>query len=510
MTCEAAIFHGTLRGGDRVTENGAAIRSDAGNARISFVSGNFNIIHPGHLRLLKLAADVADMLVIGLLPDSTPGVTMPAAMRLESMRALSVVDEVVLIDGKVTDFIDELRPDFVVKGKEFEGVYNPEAAIVESYGGKLIFSSGEVQFASMDLIRQEFSAEAPLPLLRAADGFPSRHGIDKRKVIDVLDKVAKLRVGVVGDLIVDDYVICDPLGMSQEDPTIVVSPIETHTFVGGAGIVSAHARSLGNRATLYTVFGADETAAFARNHLGVLKVEVHGVIDETRPTTRKQRFRALDKTLLRVNHLRQHAISKELSERMHDSIVAKLPDIDLLMFSDFNYGCLPQDLVDSIAAEARARGVLMTADSQASSQMADISRFKGMGLITPTEREARLALHDMAAGLAVVAVDLRERATAENVLITLGEDGMLVHGRHADGQYMTDRLPALNATPKDVAGAGDSVFTLTSMALCVGADIWLASFLGAVAAALQVSRIGNTPLEHSELRAEIDRFEDFG
>lgn len=493
-----------------MTDSGIAIRSDAGGARISFVSGNFNIIHPGHLRLLKLAADVADILVVGLLPDSAPGVTMPAAMRFESMRALSLVDKVVLIDGKVTDFIAELRPEFVVKGKEFEGGYNPEAAAVEAYGGKLIFSSGEVQFASLDLIRQEFSAEAPLPLLRAADGYSSRHGIDKRKIIDVLDKVSKLRVGVVGDVIVDDYVICDPLGMSQEDPTIVVSPIETHTFIGGAGIVSAHARSLGSSAALYTVFGADETADFARNQLGALTVDVQGVIDETRPTTRKQRFRALNKTLLRVNHLRQHAISKELADQMHDRIVNKLPDIDLLLFSDFNYGCLPQDLVDSVAGAARTHGILMAADSQASSQMADISRFKGMSLITPTEREARLALHDMAAGLAVVAVDLRERASAENVLITLGEDGMLVHGRQGGGEYMTDRLPALNITPKDVAGAGDSVFTLTSMALCVGADIWLASFLGAIAAALQVSRIGNMPLEHHELRAEIDRFEHFG
>lgn len=488
-----------------MSESGAAIRAAAGGRRISFVSGNFNIVHPGHLRLLKLAADVADILIVGLLPDSTPGVTMPSAMRLEGVRALSVVNKAVLIEGKVTDFIAELRPDFVVKGKEFEDTYNSESAVVESYGGKLIFSSGEVQFASMDLLRQEFAVEAPLPLLRHADGYPERHGINKRAMHEVLDKVSQLRVAVIGDIIIDDYVICDPLGMSQEDPTIVVSPIETHTFVGGAGIVSAHARSLGGKASLYTVFGSDETAGFARAELTKLKVDVRGVVDETRPTTRKQRYRALDKTLLRVNHLRQHAISRELAEKMRDDIVAKLPDIDLLMFSDFNYGCLPQELVDSIAAEARRLGVLMTADSQASSQMADISRFRHMGLITPTEREARLALRDMAAGLAVVAVDLRAAAAAENVLITLGEDGMLVHGRHRDGEYMTDRLPALNATPKDVAGAGDSVFTLTSMALRAGADIWLASFLGAIAAALQVSRIGNTPIDHHDLRTEIDQ-----
>jgi bifunctional ADP-heptose synthase (sugar kinase/adenylyltransferase) len=175
------------------------------------------------------------------------------------------------------------------------------------------------------------------------------------------------------------------------------------------------------------------------------------------------------------------------------------------MFSDFNYGCLPQELVDSIASEARRQGVLMAADSQASSQMADISRFKYMSLITPTERESRLALRDTASGLAVVAINLREVAAAENVIITLGEDGMMIHGRNRDGDYMTDRLPALNATPKDVAGAGDSVFTSTSMALCAGADIWLSSYLGGIAAAIQVSRIGNTPLEVKDIQFEINQ-----
>jgi rfaE bifunctional protein kinase chain/domain len=497
----------TQKARNLVTNSGSAIRASAGAARISFVSGNFNIVHPGHLRLLKLAADIADILVVGLTPDGAPGVTMTGAMRLEGVRALSIVDHAFVMDTRVADVISELRPDFVVKGKEFEGGFNPEAAVVENYGGKLIFSSGDMQFASVDLLRQELAAAPPLPLLGDAEGYPARHGLAVRTMHSLLNKMATLRVAVVGDIIVDDYIMCDPLGMSQEDPTIVVSPIETQTFVGGAAIVAAHARSFGAKATLFTVFGADETAEYARDSLKKMNVDVHGVVDETRPTTRKQRYRALDKTLLRVNLMRQHAISKQLADQLSKEIIAILPDVDLLLFSDFNYGCLPQDLVNTIAAEARRLGVMMTADSQASSQMADISRFKGMGLITPTEREARLAMRDTASGLAVLVTDLRQAAAAENVLITLGEGGMMVHGRSRDGEYMTDRLPALNATPKDVAGAGDSVFTSASMAICTGADIWLASYLGGIAAAIQVSRIGNIPLDLNDIRYEINQID---
>jgi cytidyltransferase-like protein len=155
-----------------LNKSGTAIRAAAPpGTRISFVSGNFNIVHPGHLRLLKLAADSSDMLVVGLTPDSAPGVSVPSTMRLDGVRALSIVDHAFVLDGDVRDYILELRPDLVVKGKEFENAHNPEAAVVESYGGNLIFSSGDMQFASMDLLRHEFSRKAPLPSLRGANGF---------------------------------------------------------------------------------------------------------------------------------------------------------------------------------------------------------------------------------------------------------------------------------------------------------------------------------------------------
>lgn len=479
-------------------------------AQVAFVSGNFNIIHPGHLRLLKFAKELADVLVIGLQPDSTPGVTIPGEMRLESLQALSLVDFALMLDREVEAFVSALKPDFVVKGKEFEQRQNVEADAVKAYGGQLIFSSGDVQFASVDLLRHEFT-DSVATTLRSADGFPERHGLTTNALRQLLKRVSGISVGVIGDLIVDDYITCDPLGMSQEDPTIVVTPIETRTFVGGAGVVAAHAHNLGAETHYITVVGEDDTAAYASRELTRMGVEVHGIADITRPTTRKQRFRALNKTLLRVNHLRQHAVSKEIAEKMLERIDAVLPKIQLLLFSDFNYGCLPQNLVDAITERAKARGVMMAADSQASSQISDISRFKGMTLVTPTEREARLALRDTASGLAFIAERLRTESQAANVIITLGEEGMLVNGPHRDNSvYITDQLPALNSAPKDVAGAGDSLFTATSMALCSGADIWSSAYLGGVTAACQVSRVGNSPLKVSDILVELDQIDRLG
>jgi rfaE bifunctional protein kinase chain/domain len=474
-----------------------------GNGKtLAFVSGNFNVVHPGHLRLLKFATEQADVLVVGVNSDNVAGVTLPQDLRLENVRSISMVDHAVGLDTPASTFIGALKPDLVVKGKEFEDRFNPEQAAVISYGGRLIFSSGELRFASVSLLESDYSG-ADLRSIRKPMDFPERRGFGMSDVKSTLAKMSGMRVLVVGDLIVDDYVTCDAVGMSQEDPTIVVTPIFSKTFVGGAGGVAAHARGLGAVVRYCTIVGEDEFAKFSLDSLEAQGVHCDFFSDSSRPTTRKQRFRALNKTMLRVNHLRHHAASPEIQGKMLAAIDSALTDCDLVLFSCFNYGCLPQDLVDAISLKARATGAMLAADSQASSQVGDVSRFNAMALITPTEREARLALNDFETGLAAVSERLMAKASAENLVITLGAEGMLINALRK-GVLLTDRLPAFNLSPKDVAGAGDSFFMSSAMALRVGADIWQSAYLGGLAAALQVSRVGNSPLTSAELINEID------
>ena len=482
----------------------AYIRSLAGEgARIAFVSGKFNIIHPGHLRLFRFAADNADFLVVGALPDEDATVSVPAELRIDSLRAISIVSYACVIPGAVEDFIATLRPDVVVKGKEYEDRENSELAALETYGGRLLFGSGEVRFSSIQLIQEEYG-QATWSSIQKPRDYPARHGFDLTDLQSRLDAFSGLKVVVLGDLIVDTYITCDPLGMSEEDPTIVVTPIEQTTFVGGAGIVAAHARGLGADVRFLTVTGHDEQSKFAKTALAGYDVAADLLIDPSRPTTHKQRYRARGKTLLRVNELRQHAIDAEISKKFITRALELVKTADVVLFSDFNYGCLPQHVVDVITAEARKRNAWIGADSQASSQLADISRFKGMDLITPTEKEARLGLGNFEDGLSVLAEELQAKAKCANIVITLGAEGLLTYGIGNAG-YMIDRLPALNRLPKDVAGAGDSLFATTSLALRAGADVWSAVYLGAVAAACQVSRVGNIPLKRQELADELRR-----
>jgi rfaE bifunctional protein kinase chain/domain len=479
------------------------IRRRAGDGRrVVFVSGNFNIVHPGHLRLLQFAAECGDFLAVGVNAGSD-AVTVPAEMRLDGVRAIGIVGYAFLLHQAPASFIAKLKPEVVVKGKEFEDKLNAEKAAVDSYGGHLLFGSGEVRFSSLDLLQKEL-LETNFSSIHKPEDFPKRHGFKVWELATLLRKFKGMRVTVIGDLIVDEYVTCDALGMSQEDPTIVVTPIMEDRFVGGAGIVAAHARGLGAEVSYFGVVGNDSTAKFAEDKLSSFNVKTHLLTDESRPTTLKKRYRANGKTLLRVSHLRQHDISRELADKLCDAVTSAVHDCDLLLFSDFNYGCLPQAVVEQIIPHCEDRGVMMVADSQASSQLGDVSRFRGMRLLAPTEYEARLATRDFTSGLVVLAEHLRVKAQAEQLFVTLGAEGLLIHAPSADdGQYVTDQLPAFNRAPKDVAGAGDSLLTCASMTLAAGADIWKSAYLGSVAAACQVGRVGNFPISAEEVATEL-------
>src|SRR6195256_6419178 len=113
--------------------------------RTVFVSGHFNVLHPGHLRLLRFAKEYGGRLVVAVESDRMAGSAahVPEQMRLEGVQSNSWVDEAFIIDEPISEAIARLRPDFVVKGKEHESRFNPESAALERYGGKLLFSSGE-------------------------------------------------------------------------------------------------------------------------------------------------------------------------------------------------------------------------------------------------------------------------------------------------------------------------------------------------------------------------------
>ncbi len=466
---------------------------------VVFVSGMFNVLHPGHFRFLNFAANLGEKLIVGVLSDRmVPEASVKEEERLEIISAISFIDEAFLLDRPVEEYIAELKPDMVVKGWEFHDKINPEKEVLNSYGGKLIFSSGDIKLSAFN-VEEERHETAAFSTIQKPKEFMERRGFNIKSLQNLLNKFDSLNVCVLGDIIVDQYINCEPVGMSREDPTIVVRPAESLFFLGAAGIVAAHARGLGATVNFISVCGNDDAGTYSKERLHKYGVESYVIQDDSRPTTQKTRYRATGKTLLRVNDYSNHPISDEISQQIIDRLKELIAETDVIIFSDFSYGMLPQKLVDEVIAIANEHNVVIAADSQISSQTGNVARFKNVSLVTPTEHEARHSINNYADGLVMLSDKVRQITNADNVVVTLAGEGLLISTADEKGERVNDRLPALQSVAVDVAGAGDALLVTAALGLAAGGTIWESVYLGSLASAVQVSRVGNIPLQYGEL-----------
>jgi rfaE bifunctional protein kinase chain/domain len=469
-----------------------------GNKKIVLINGNFNILHPGHIRFINFAAMCGDLLVVAVNPDCGEGVFVKEETRLNSIKSLKNIDYALIVTGDYLNFVNELKPDIIVKGSEYAALKNIEDEYINNYQAKLIFSSGDAEGSIYH--ERQFLEQGNYECL----DYLSRNQISKNNLIKVINDFEGKNVIVIGDVIVDRYVECDPIGMSQEDPTIVVRPLSEKKFLGGAGIVAHHLANLGANCFFFTVTGNDRLAEFIKECTSSSKIKNKIFYDESRITIHKKRYRVGNKTMLRVNEYRSHDLSIQIADAIYREIEKIISTVDMLIFSDFNYGCLPQYLVDKLTELCNKNKVQIFADSQSSSQTGDSSRFKRATFIALTEREARLALHDSTSGLVVLAEKICKKSNTQYCLLKVGSDGLLIHVQESNKLYKsTDQVPALNNTPVDVAGAGDSMLAAASLAMISGANIWEAAYIGSVMAAIQVARIGNIPITSEELKREL-------
>ena len=455
------------------------------------VHGNFEVMHTGHVRLFAYAKELGKKLLIGL---SVIGLSSEEiARREDALRSSSWVDDVIKFTDLVS-LIKELKPDIVVKGREFINSYNVEEDVMAQYGGQVIYHSGQEGVPQTELKRKVF--DKPHIMQEYLSSYLHRNLIDIENLEKRIDAIANLRVLVVGDVIIDQYTECQAIGMSQESISLVAKPIENKFYLGGAGIVAAHCTGFGCRTDFLTILGNDEESRLAEDLLAKYGVTSHIVRDPTHPTVLKQRFRSGPQVLFRLNRFRQEGFTRLIRSTFNDTYKDILKNYDCVIFSDFSYGVFEDKESRKLVNLAKQSGLFVSADSQSSSQTGSLESFYGADLITPTEREARIEVKSRE-GLYVLSQEALKAFGAKFIFLTLGSDGILMSALN----FRTDYIPALNDNPIDLAGAGDSLLSVSTLMLAQGSSAYEAGLMGSIAAAMQVSTLGNSPLSVLDLKS---------
>lgn len=455
------------------------------------------MIHEGHFRLITQAKTMGESLIIGLQSDEYSNDEIE--WRVRTLKSIDPKIQVMSFTGNVNKILEEIRPDIVVKGREFANLKNPESEIISKIGGKLVFASGSGISSELgaEVLQSEATGHLPLDFMR-------RHQIETKKLLEVIENFQRMKILVIGDLIIDEFISCAPLGMSQEDPVVVVTPTSAQKFLGGAGIVAAHCASMGATTHFLSLAGDDINREWALSKLADFHVSSDLVTSKDRITTHKQRFKSGNQTLFKLSHISQEFLSGEIEEEIRNAFYKNVEDMDVIIFSDFSYGALPERLVTEFTKFSRESKIFTAADCQTSSQNGDISKYRGVNLLTATEREARSGFHSELDGLVTVIRKITETLNIENVFLKLGSEGVLIDSiANQDRNFAVDQVPALSKKVRDVSGAGDSMLAISSLVFGLEQSIEIAAVLGSIAASIQIERTGNVPITIKELVERI-------
>jgi rfaE bifunctional protein kinase chain/domain/rfaE bifunctional protein nucleotidyltransferase chain/domain len=476
--------------------------------------GTFDIVHPGHIRHLMYARDKGDILVVSVTSDQHISKAnfrpyVPEALRAFNLASLEMVDYVIIdTEPKPLRNLKQIQPDFYAKGFEYaNGSVDPrtqeEIDVLDSYGGRPIFTPGDVVYSSSAII-DRMPPNIGIEKLRT---LMDAENIDFEKLRLTVAALGNTHVHVVGDTIIDVYTHTELIGSNAKTPTFSVRYDREERYVGGAGIVAKHLRAAGAEVTFTTMLGGDELGVFALNDLTAAGVKVNAVIDTTRPTTCKNAFIAGGYRLLKVDTVDNRSISGKTLTQFLDH--TKDTHCDALIFSDFRHGIFNHQTIPQLTA-AIPVGTFRVADSQVASRWGNILEFKDFDLITPNEKEARFSLGDQDSVIRPLALKLYNEARCKTLILKLGSRGMITY-RAVESPESNVRaffvIDSLTHNAVDPVGAGDALVAYSTLALATGNSPVIAAILGSTAAALECEIDGNSPVPARSVLERIDEYE---
>jgi len=327
--------------------------------------------------------------------------------------------------------------------------------------------------------------------------------LTRDRITALLEAMKGRRIVVVGDVMLDRYLIGDTDRLSPEAPVPVVTVRTSRSALGGAANVAANVAAVGGTALLAGAIGDDEHGTLIRTELAAKHLDDRYLVTvANRPTTTKTRVIARGQQVVRIDEERDSPLESNDLARLWAVVDATMASADALVLEDYNKGALVPALIRDAIASARRRGMPVVVDPK----FRHFFEYRGATVFKPNRRELEAAL-GAGADFALDPQSLvaaRERLGVDNLLVTLGSEGMALVT--LDGKR--SQVPSRAREVFDVSGAGDTVTAWVATALAAGASVAEAAYLGNFAAGLEVAKAGVATVSPAEVLAMFDEEHD--
>ncbi len=482
----------------------------ASGKKIVLCHGVFDLLHIGHIRYFRQAAKKGDILVVTVTPDrfvdkGPDRPAFPENLRAEAISSLDTVDFVAINTWPTAEeTLRLLRPDFYVKGAEFKDIASDmtgkiaqEAAVAKEIGGQLVFTE-DIVFSSSNLINRHMS-QFPKETQEYLKIFRSRY--DLEDILNIIDKMASLKVLVIGDTILDEYQYCSTLGVSSKDPALALQYQSKDLFAGGALAVANHVAAFAEEVQLVTLLGETERhEEFIRTQLAP-NVSPYFITQADSPTTLKRRFvdgYSFNK-LFEIYIMNDAGLPEAEDQLLAKWLKKQMPKYDLIIAADFGHGAISGELAKTIAEHAPFLAVNTQANAGNRGYHV-ISRYPRLDFGSLAGHELKLAMRNELDHERNMTHKLAIRLQCKKFVSTLGRRGCLVWGKDED----LLGIPAFASKVVDRVGAGDAFFSIASLAARLDVPNEVLGFLGNIVGAEAVEIIGNKkPIDKMRIKKHI-------
>ncbi len=467
---------------------------------IALCHGVFDLVHPGHIIHLEQAKKMADILVVSITAAQyvRKGPGRPYfddQMRMKVLAALECVDYVMLSEGyTVDDIVECIEPDIYVKGEEYAraeddltGKIEEEKALVESHGGKIGYTTGQV-FSSTKLINTAMSGLSEEVRAYMLD-FKTRYHM--AKIREYAEKASKLKVLVVGDVIIDKYSYCDVQGMMSKDMGYSAKLSYTEEYLGGAVAIARHLSTFADTVTLMSVIGKEEKIQNLLLNKLTDGVQLDMVYSSWRPTIIKHRYltrnekREEYKKIFAVNNIPENlSYEEKVLTDFKNRLKNTITKYDAVFVCDFGHGLIDRETMELI--QEKAKFLVLNCQTNSSN--------KGLNIITKYTRADVFSLDQQELKLAFPENSMDEEKGLKRLSEYLGCKGWLTRG--SKGAWGIDKekiweCPAFTLQVKDTIGAGDAFFSVAGIFAAAGAPVEVGTVMGNIGGALGANIVGN-------------------
>jgi len=325
---------------------------------------------------------------------------------------------------------------------------------------------------------------------------------DKKRLLEILNEFPNKKIAVIGDLMLDEYIIGSVTRISPEAPVPVVNVKKENFVLGGAANVVNNLNSLGVKVLAFGVIGNDNNGKKMLTEFSNkgVSTEYLNILND-RPTIMKQRILANNQQLLRLDWEKKQPINEVEEDFILDNLKRVIKDIHAIIMSDYDKGVLTERVAKAIIAMAKENKIIVIVDPKPSNSM----NYRGATSMTPNLKESSECIGkeipETEEKTIEIGVELREKLELDHLLMTRSEKGMSIFQKNGE----INNIPTFAKEVFDVTGAGDTVISVYTLALACGANYTEAAKIANTAAGIVVGRVGTSVVKVDEI---IDFYEE--